>query len=127
MGLDDHRRTSWLSKCLGLRDDRGLERLGEPDGPWEPGEGGVKKDDQSAKAATDGDAEEPGFETLIEELDRIVGQLEGGELPLEQSLAAFERGVEVSGHASRILDAAEKRIEVLTGSADAPQTAPFEP
>lgn len=82
------------------------------------------------KEATLDDAQKPedaGFETLIDELDRIVGQLEGGELSLEQSLAAFERGVEVSGKASRILEAAEKRIELLTGTADAPQTRPLEP
>ena len=70
---------------------------------------------------------EAGFEVLIDELDRIVGQLEAGELSLEQSLAAFERGVEVSGKASRILEAAEKRIELLTGTAQAPQTRPLEP
>ncbi len=93
-------------------------------------EDGVQNDDKSVKTGKEtsaGAAEEPGFEVLIEELDRIVGQLEGGDLTLEQSLAAFERGVQVSSSASSILDAAEKRIEVLTGSADAPQTAPFEP
>lgn len=73
------------------------------------------------------DQSEAGFEVLIDELDRIVGQLEAGELSLEQSLAAFERGVEVSGRASRILEAAEKRIELLTGTAAAPQTRPLEP
>ncbi len=90
----------------------------------------MQNEEKKATAAdetTAADPDEPGFEALVDELDRIVGQLEGGELPLEQSLAAFERGVEVSGQASRILDAAEKRIEVLTGSAEAPQTAPFEP
>jgi exodeoxyribonuclease VII small subunit len=66
------------------------------------------------------------FEALIEELDTIVGRLENGELSLEESLSAFERGMVVSKKASSILDAAERRIEVLSGSPEAPETQPFE-
>ncbi len=66
------------------------------------------------------------FEALIEELDTIVGHLENGELSLEESLSAFERGMVVSKKANSILDAAERRIEVLSGSPEAPETQPFE-
>lgn len=87
------------------------------------------KDRQTALPGTgtgSDQAEDPGFEALVDELDGIVGRLEAGELSLEESLAAFERGVEVSRQASTILDAAEQRIEKLTGTPDAPHAQPFE-
>ncbi|MFZ4577732.1 MAG: exodeoxyribonuclease VII small subunit [Myxococcota bacterium] len=66
------------------------------------------------------------FEDLIAELDKLVGQLEAGSLSLEDSLKAFERGMALSKRASTILDAAEHRIEQLTGTPDAPALKPFE-
>lgn len=68
---------------------------------------------------------EPKFETLVAELEKIVGQLEGGQLSLEDSLAAFERGMDLSQKAASILDAAEHKVELLTGTAAAPRTEPF--
>lgn len=72
------------------------------------------------------EAHEPAFEDLVAELDALVGQLEGGQLSLEDSLAAFERGMHLSKRAAAILDAAEHRIEQLTGSAEAPVVRPFD-
>lgn len=69
---------------------------------------------------------EASFEDLIAELDRLVGQLESGQLSLEDSLVAFERGMLLSRRASTILDAAEHRIEVLSGTAAAPVLKPFD-
>jgi exodeoxyribonuclease VII small subunit len=60
----------------------------------------------------------PPFEALLTELDKLVSDLEGGKLALEDSLAAFERGMQVSKQAAAILDAAEARIEQLTASGD---------
>jgi exodeoxyribonuclease VII small subunit len=54
----------------------------------------------------------------LSELDKLVSDLEGGKLALEDSLAAFERGMQVSKQAAAILDAAEARIEQLTASGD---------
>ena len=54
------------------------------------------------------------FETAIAELERIVKQLEDGDLPLDQSLALFERGVTLSRYCHDQLGAAERRIEQLT-------------
>lgn len=67
-----------------------------------------------------------GFEHLLGELDRLVTQLESGQLSLEDSLAAFERGMTVSKRAAAILDAAEARIEQLTGSPDKPVLRAFD-
>ena len=54
------------------------------------------------------------FESAIAELEKIVKQLEDGDLPLDKSLALFERGVELSRYCHEQLSAAERRIEVLT-------------
>ena len=54
------------------------------------------------------------FETAIAELEGIVKQLEEGDLPLDRSLALFERGVALSRYCQEQLGAAERRIEQLT-------------
>jgi exodeoxyribonuclease VII small subunit len=56
------------------------------------------------------------FEQAITELDSIVRTLEQGDLPLEQSLALFERGVKLSRFCHDRLEDAERRITVLTQS-----------
>ena len=65
-------------------------------------------------AAQPSDAQ-PSFEATIGELGQIVEQLERGDLPLEQSLDLFERGMRLSKDAQARLDAAEKRVEMLLG------------
>jgi exodeoxyribonuclease VII small subunit len=69
--------------------------------------------------------DEGGFETLLDELEGIVARLERGELTLEQSLAAFERGTALSRRADAILAAAEARVEVLVAGPDGPSREPF--
>jgi exodeoxyribonuclease VII small subunit len=54
------------------------------------------------------------FESAIAELEKIVKQLEEGDLPLEKSLALFERGVTLSRYCHEQLGAAQRRIEVLS-------------
>ena len=54
------------------------------------------------------------FESGIGELEKIVKQLEEGDLPLDKSLALFERGVELSRYCHDQLGAAQRRIELLT-------------
>ena len=56
------------------------------------------------------------FEQAITELDQIVRTLEQGDLPLEQSLVLFERGVKLSRFCHDRLEDAEKRIQILTQS-----------
>jgi exodeoxyribonuclease VII small subunit len=53
------------------------------------------------------------FEDGLAELEGIVGRLEKGELPLEESLAAFERGVGLVRQLSERLAQVEQRVEVL--------------
>jgi exodeoxyribonuclease VII small subunit len=68
---------------------------------------------------------EPKFEVLLAELEKLVGDLEGGKLSMEDSLSAFERGMKVSGQAAAILDQADLRIEQLTGSGENAKTTAF--
>jgi exodeoxyribonuclease VII small subunit len=60
----------------------------------------------------------PDFETSLSELEAIVTRLERGDLPLEESLGLFERGVELSRTCHARLEDAERRIEVLTERGD---------
>ncbi len=53
------------------------------------------------------------FESSLEELERIVRELEQGELPLEKSLELFEQGVKLSRECQERLNQAERRIEIL--------------
>jgi exodeoxyribonuclease VII small subunit len=54
------------------------------------------------------------FEAAIAELESIVKKLEEGDMPLEQSLALYERGVQLSRFCHGRLEEAERRIEILT-------------
>jgi exodeoxyribonuclease VII small subunit len=65
------------------------------------------------------------FEDLLGRLRALVERLEGGNLPLEDSLRAFEEGMELCKRGAVILDGAEKKVEMLLGGAGA-ATAPFE-
>ncbi|MFQ5561621.1 MAG: exodeoxyribonuclease VII small subunit [Nitrospinota bacterium] len=56
------------------------------------------------------------FEADLKQLEKIIEELENGDLDLDKSLKKFEEGVRLSRLCSKKLDDAEKRIEVLTKS-----------
>ena len=60
------------------------------------------------------DASIKDFEGAIAELEAIVKKLEEGDAALEQSLALYERGVQLSRFCHARLEEAERRIEILT-------------
>jgi exodeoxyribonuclease VII small subunit len=66
------------------------------------------------------------FEDLLGRLRGLVDRLEGGNLPLEESLRAFEEGMELCRRGALILDGAEKKVETLLGAAGSGARAPFE-
>jgi exodeoxyribonuclease VII small subunit len=68
------------------------------------------------------------FEELLSRLRGLVERLESGNLPLEESLRAFEEGMELCRRGAGILDGAEKKVETLLGGAGAGAmaTSPFE-
>lgn len=70
---------------------------------------------------------EKSFESSLEELEHIVRQLEGGDLPLDRSLELFEQGVRLSRECQKRLDEAERKVEILLRGNDGDyKPAPFE-
>jgi len=67
------------------------------------------------------------FEVALKELEQIVGQLEGGELALEDQLKSFEKGVALSRDCLKKLEEIEKKVELLTQNPEGElKTAPFD-
>jgi exodeoxyribonuclease VII small subunit len=54
------------------------------------------------------------FEEAIKELTSIVGKIEGGQIPLQDSLEQYEKGMALIKHCRAILQKAEKRIEKIS-------------
>ena len=61
---------------------------------------------------------EPSFEEALTELEGITQTLESGELPLEESLKLYERGVRLTNQCNARLKAAKLKIEELKNTAD---------
>ncbi|OYU70851.1 MAG: exodeoxyribonuclease VII small subunit [Alphaproteobacteria bacterium PA2] len=53
------------------------------------------------------------FEQALAELERIVGQLESGQAPLEASIELYERGARLKSHCEQRLEAARLRVEKI--------------
>jgi|AMWB02.1.fsa_nt_gi exodeoxyribonuclease VII small subunit len=53
------------------------------------------------------------FEVALSELESIVRAMEAGQLPLEESLAAYERGAALLRHCQQALSAAEQKLQML--------------
>ena len=67
------------------------------------------------------------FEDALRALEDVVRRLEGGEVPLDESISLYERGEALRRHCQARLDAAQERIEKIVAGADgrATGTAPF--
>jgi len=65
------------------------------------------------------------FESCLDELEKVVKELESGDLPLERSLELFERGMSLSDACRRQLEAAETRVEIIVRKDG--KTEPFRP
>lgn len=68
------------------------------------------------------------FEDALRELEAIVRQLEGGEVPLEDSISLYEKGEKLRQHCQKRLDAAQARIERIVAGPDGEVSAvrPFD-
>lgn len=69
----------------------------------------------------------PSFEQCLAELEAVVKELEGGELPLERALALFERGAALSDTCRRQLQEAETRVEMVVRRGNRTEYEPFQP
>jgi exodeoxyribonuclease VII small subunit len=68
------------------------------------------------------------FDKALDELREVVARLEEGGLPLEQSIALYERGAALHEHCGRLLDDAELRVQRLVDSAgSAPRVVDLRP
>jgi len=67
------------------------------------------------------------FEECLERLEKIVLELEKGEVPLERSLTLFEEGMQLSATCRKQLEEAEGKVEILLKQNGKLQTEPFEP
>jgi exodeoxyribonuclease VII small subunit len=68
-----------------------------------------------------------GFEACLDELEKVVRELEAGELPLERALELFEKGVQLSNTCRQQLEEAETRVEMLIRKNGKIQPEPFRP
>jgi exodeoxyribonuclease VII small subunit len=66
------------------------------------------------------------FEASMTELETLVERLEAGDLPLEESLQAFERGIALTRTCQSALKDAEQKVEVLLKKAGQPVIQDFE-
>ncbi len=71
-------------------------------------------DTTSPESQTTGDPRD--FEGLLKELTALVERLERGNLPLEESIAVYEKGAGLLASARQVLDAAHARLEALIGT-----------
>jgi exodeoxyribonuclease VII small subunit len=78
--------------------------------------------------ATRNPNEEPklDFETAMRDLEELVDRLEQGDLPLEESLSAFERGVMLTRSCQTALKEAEQKVEILLKKAGEPAIEDFD-
>jgi exodeoxyribonuclease VII small subunit len=68
----------------------------------------------------------PDFEAALTELEALTERLERGDLPLDESLKLFERGVALTRLCQGSLQAAQQKVEILLKRGTEPQAEPFE-
>jgi exodeoxyribonuclease VII small subunit len=69
----------------------------------------------------------PKFEECLQRLEKIVTELEKGDIPLEKSLALFEEGMQLSNACRKELEEAEGKVEILLKQNGKLQAQAFEP
>ncbi len=72
-------------------------------------------------------AENQSFESCLDELEKVVKELEGGDLSLDRSLELFERGMHLSDACRKQLEEAETRVEMLIRKEGKLVAEPFRP
>ncbi|HSF94416.1 MAG TPA: exodeoxyribonuclease VII small subunit [Thermohalobaculum sp.] len=76
---------------------------------------------------TDKDISKMSFEEALKALEEVVGQLEGGQVPLEQSIALYERGDALKKHCEARLGEAELKVQkIVAADGKASGTEPFQ-
>ena len=69
----------------------------------------------------------PEFEKTLAELEKLVVNLEKGDLSLDESLSGFKHGIELTRQCQTVLDNAQQSVEQLMNNDDEDSLKPFEP
>jgi exodeoxyribonuclease VII small subunit len=69
---------------------------------------------------------EPDFEATLAELEELVERLEAGQLSLDESLAGFKQGIELTRRCQSVLDRAEQTIQQLLDNQDEDSLKPLD-
>jgi exodeoxyribonuclease VII small subunit len=72
------------------------------------------------------DVADLGFDAVVARLRAVVERLETGQLGLEEALAVYEQGVVLARRGHQLLDAAEKKVEVLVSTSGGVATQAFD-
>ena len=83
----------------------------------------MSKSPRQGSAAEANPPSELSFEKALAELERVVARMEGGNLSLEQALAAHKRGLELARFCQQRLEAAQQEVKVLEGEVLKPLAA----
>ena len=73
-----------------------------------------------------GDNKPIDFEKALAELESLVARLERGDVPLDEAMRTFERGVALTRHCQACLQAAQQKVEILLRRSGQPEVQPFE-
>jgi exodeoxyribonuclease VII small subunit len=67
------------------------------------------------------------FEDSMQELEAIVAAMEEGDMPLEQALTSFERGIQLANNSQQKLKQAEQKVDILLRQNGQEELTPFNP
>lgn len=70
---------------------------------------------------------DPNFEETLAELEKLIANLEQGDLSLDESLSGFKHGIELTHQCQAALDNAQQTVELLTNNQDEESLKTFEP
>ncbi|TDF39799.1 exodeoxyribonuclease VII small subunit [Alteromonadaceae bacterium M269] len=70
--------------------------------------------------------EDLSFEDSMQELENIVSAMEKGDMPLEDALTNFERGVQLANNSQQKLKQAEQKVEILLKQNEQEELSPFD-
>jgi len=108
------------------------ERIGRQTGRRWPGcrppPGSARERKVGALVSSDADAalKDMSFEAALDELEGIVRKLESGDVPLEQSIAMYERGAALKAHCDAKLRDAQLKVDRIVETEDGPATSPLD-
>jgi exodeoxyribonuclease VII small subunit len=85
----------------------------------------MPRDPKAPASNADSSPQTPDFERALAELESLVERLERGDLPLDEALKTFERGVQLTRHCQTSLQAAQQKVEILLKRSGQTEVAAF--